>query len=745
MKLKNIFKILFLINLLALFGVMFIIDQYQRATNKLEYAYKLQHKSLVLADELRQSSDDLTRMARTYVVTGKKMFEEQFQTVLDIRNGVKQRPENYNRIFWDFLTLDGNKVELNGGKKSLRTMMKEAGFSAKELDLLFQSAKESDDLTKLETKAMNAVKGIFQDENGSYTHYGRPDLQFATEIMHSDEYHRAKIAIMKPLDEFYQSFEKRTKQNVQIAHDKVKLLEQLVTFAIVGLIFLVVLSFYILLSRIVYPLESLTFSMVELSRNNMDINLPYRKLNDEVGAMIQTVKIFKENALRLIQKEEKLQVAIKEARAANNSKSVFLANMSHELRSPLNAILGFSTLLKKSKNINESEKEYLDLIDSSGKHLLTIINEILELSKIEVGKIKIVNNDFNFYAILKDINLMFKQRCENKGLKLQFNMDENLPKYIYLDEKRLKQILINLIGNALKFTEIGSITINVKTEKSILFFEVIDTGIGIKKENKNKIFKPFEQLESNNMTAKGTGLGLSITKELITLMGGEIKLKSTEGFGSAFTFYVPYKKAKNESIKIETIDKNIDFKGFFNVIVADDMKQNRKYLVELLKTYNINSFEASDGIETLQLIKTNKIDIVFLDLLMPNMNGYEVLEYVKNDTNFQNIPIVVVSANVFDEDKQKVFSLGANEFIPKPIDEQLIIDVCNRFLKSEELIDKKDILLDESFLLELKKLAQNLESDKIKALLEKGSIDMKLKKEIIDAIDNFDFEKIIKL
>ena len=745
MKLKNIFKILFLINLLALFGVVFIIDQYQKSTNKLEDAYKLQYKSLVLADELRQSSDDLTRMARTYVVTGKKMFEEQFQMVLDIRNGMEDRPKNYNRIFWDFLTLQGSESILDGEKKPLRDMMKEAGFSKKELDLLFKSAKESDDLTKLETKAMNAVKGIFQDKNGLYTMYSRPDLRLATQIMHSDEYHKAKIAIMKPLDEFYKSFEKRTKDNVQIAHEKVKLLEQLVTFAIFGLIFLVVLSFYILLSRIVYPLESITFSMVELSKNNMDISLPYRKLNDEVGAMIETVKIFKDNALRLIQKEEKLQLAIKEARAANNSKSVFLANMSHELRSPLNAILGFSTLLKKSNNLNKSEKEYVYMIDSSGKHLLTIINEILELSKIEVGKVEIINNDFDLHSILQDINLMFKQRCENKEIDFHFWIDEKIPQYIYLDEKRLKQILINLIGNALKFTQQGSIDISVKSKKNILMFEVKDTGVGIKKENLKKIFKPFEQLESNKMTARGTGLGLSITKELIELMGGEIRVESEVSSGSVFTFYVPFKKAKNDISLHKTNHKSIDLKGDYRVLVADDMEQNRIYLVELLKSYGIKSYEAKDGLETLEILKKNKIDMLFLDLLMPNMNGYEVHKKVNCDVFLKDIPIVVVSANVFDEDKQKAFELGACEFITKPIDENHVLDVCNRFLQDKNTKKHNITQLETKFLLELKELAKNLDGEKIIQLLHKNNMDEKLKHEIIEAIENFDFEKILKI
>ena len=252
MKLKQLFILLFLINIVALTFVVMVISEYQNATKLLEAAYKKQHRSLILADELRQSSDDLTRMARTYVITGNKQYKEQFQTVLDIRNGIQPRPKIYNHIYWDFLTLKDSKPILDGKKIPLKELMRQAGFPETELALLYESQKESDELTHLETKAMNAVEGKFQDKNGEYTIKDKPNFDLAREIMHSDQYHKAKIAIMKPLDKFYQAFEKRTQTQVNEAHEKVKNLESSVAVAVFLLIMLVLFSFFILLSRIVY-------------------------------------------------------------------------------------------------------------------------------------------------------------------------------------------------------------------------------------------------------------------------------------------------------------------------------------------------------------------------------------------------------------------------------------------------------------------------------------------------------------
>ena len=378
MNLKKLFMFLFILNTVSFIFVAVVVNKYQKATLKLENAYQMQYNSLLLVQELRQSSDDLTRMARTYVITGNPMFEKQFNTVLDIRNGVSPRPVRYKGIFWDFYTLDDKKLILEGEKVSLRELMKRANFSKEELTLLIESQKESDALTSLELIAMNAVKGIFKDEKGQFTIKDKPDFKLARELMHSDEYHEAKIRIMQPLDKFYKALELRTKKAVDESQEEVKELEFYVNVIVLFSVIIFLLSSFIILFRIVYPIDLLRILMLKLSSNDMDVDLDKSTYQDEVGDMIGAVKIFKDNTQKLIASQKELKLAIEDAQSANKSKSIFLARMSHELRTPLNAILGFSNLLSKSKNINTSEKDNLQTVKKSANYLLNIINEILE-------------------------------------------------------------------------------------------------------------------------------------------------------------------------------------------------------------------------------------------------------------------------------------------------------------------------------------------------------------------------------
>lgn len=743
MKLKQLFILLLLINIFALIFVVMTISEYQKATKQLEFAYKQQHRSLVLADELRQSSDDLTRMARTYVITGKVRFKKQFQKVLDIRNGVLPRPKNYNHIYWDFKTLDdeGKEKFEDGEKISLRELMKQAGFPDTELQLLYQSAKESDDLTSLETKAMNAVMGIFQDDDGKYTVFGRPDLKYAGNIMHSDEYHEAKIAIMKPLDKFYIAFEKRTQEKVNIAHARVKQLANAVAIAIIVLILLVLLSFFIILTRIMYPLESLKNAMLRLSKNDMDTKMPEHLNDDEVGDMIGSVEIFKQNALQLIHNEESLKQAIKEANIANHSKSVFLANMSHELRTPLNAILGFTKLLEKSENINIQEKDNLKTIKNSGNHLLTIINEILEFSKLEAGKIKIENSDFNLFKTINEIKEMFDIRFQKKNLEFNILIEDNVPEYINGDELRIRQIIINILGNSLKFTKVGSVILRIYLKDNQIYFSIKDSGIGIEESELKHIFKPFEQSKEQKHSKQGTGLGLSISKELSKLMKGNIKLKSKIGEGSEFIFYIKYIRSNTIEDIIESednIDDNIKYENK-TVLVVDDIEENRLLLVQLLQQYNIKTIEAKDGSEVMEILD-DTIDLIFMDISMPIMDGYETTSLIRENKLYSLTPIVMVSANIFKEDEEKAYEAGANGFLQKPIDEDKLVEFLTRYLYFECMKTQK---IDNELKNKIIDYAKGLDSISIENILQNNTIDEETKSVILAYLDDYDFNGII--
>jgi PAS domain S-box-containing protein len=871
MKLKQLFILLLIANSIALFSVVFILSAYQDAIKELENAYKMQHRSLILADELRQSSDDLTRMARTHVITGNDMFKEQFHTVLDIRNGVKPRPKYYNRIYWDFYTLDDAKPILDGKTVALRTLMKEAGFPDEELELLYKSQQESDDLTYLETKAMNAIKGIFQDKDGNYTIKREPDFALARQIMHGEQYHKAKIAIMKPLNEFYKAFETRTQKKVNEAHETVKRMESYLSISVLFLILLFIFSFiFVILYRIIHPIQTLNKGMLSLAKNNMDITLPPKVFMDEVSDMIGAVEVFKQNAIELMasqqqnkrlldlagegifgldakgkfifvnptaskllgynsneligksinttigkhlfqkgsqqkqrlmleakeeqsfiskdgrkfpidyvstpiynnetsllegsvvvfsditkrkQYEDRLKKATIEAQNANRSKSLFLTNMSHELRTPLNAILGFASLLKKSENITKLEKENLQTIHNSGKHLLSIINEILEFAKIEAGKITINNQESNFLEVLEEIESMFEERCREKGLDFSFNISQNVPKYVRCDEKRVKQIFINILGNALKFTQKGSIHAYIDYKNSQLEVKIKDTGIGMSKEEQELIFKPFEQLSSSKEKFEGTGLGLAITKELVEKMSGTIKVQSDKNIGSTFEFNITLEKLdsikETKSIENTNLKKVEGLKENIKILVADDTKVNRDLLIQILNTYNLKTYEAKDGLEVLQICKEETFDLIFMDILMPNLNGLDTIKKLKEDNLYKDIPIVAISANVFEDDKQKAYQAGAKMFITKPFEEKQIISALEKFLNLkflfEEKNEKEEFRLDKNISQKIKQAATQLDAQTILNILNEEKTNSYTTEHIKQLLREYRFDEIENL
>ncbi|MDD2894656.1 MAG: ATP-binding protein [Aliarcobacter sp.] len=761
MKLKKLFMLLFILNTVSFISVAVVINKYQKATIKLDDAYNMQYKSLILADELRQSSDDLTRMARTYVITGDPLFEEQYKTVLAIRNGEIPRPKRYNGIFWDFLTLkDNNKPLLDGEKIPLRELMIQANFPESELNLLFTSQNESDDLTNLEHKAMNAIKGKFQDKDGNYTITGEPDFAMARELMHSSAYHLAKIRIMEPLDRFYKAFENRTKQKVIEAKQSLKEQEFTVNVIVLLSIILFLMSFFIILFRIIYPIDFLRKVMLKLSQNNMDIELEKNKFDDEMGDMIGAVEIFKENTEKLISGEQQLKLAIEDAKNANKAKSIFLARMSHELRTPLNAILGFANILKKSMNATTQEKDNLNIIKKSGEHLLNIINEILELSKIEAGKIEIYPKNFDFFELIKEIEDSFAFRCEGKNLKFNINLANNLPKFIKADEQRLRQILINLLGNSLKFTNEGKISLYIYALNNKLFFEVKDTGIGIDIKNQEKIFKPFEQVKLDNYSQQGTGLGLAITKELITLMGGTIYLKSKINKGSEFYFSINYEKANLEELEIKSQEKEIigikKSQDEKTILVVDDIKENRDLIVQILGFYGFKTREANSGLVALEIFdnENEKIDLIFMDILMEEMNGLETMEIIRKKEINSDIPIIALSANVFEEDKKEAINAGANDFLPKPVEEKDILLILKKYLNIEFEYEEKEEKIDLSK--ELKNLPKEffeklneqvllMNNEQILSLIKEYNLSNNLQNHIENLISEFKYQELMDL
>jgi signal transduction histidine kinase/CheY-like chemotaxis protein len=370
-------------------------------------------------------------------------------------------------------------------------------------------------------------------------------------------------------------------------------------------------------------------------------------------------------------------------------KEQFLANMSHEIRTPINAVVGFANLLQKTP-LQENQKQFVDLIQNSGESLLSVVNDILDISKIEAGMMRITRNPFNVHEICTSIEMMFYHKMNEKKLSFHFEYDEQIPGTIIGDAERLKQVLINLINNAVKFTHDGEVTLLVqlveKTEKEAkLRFTVKDTGIGISEQKLSTIFERFEQADiGTSRQYGGTGLGLSIVEQIINLQGGDIAVKSNVGKGTIFTVTLAYEYITEPGVLSTPIAENNMMNDQFNgckILVAEDNKTNQVLVKFILQQWNLQFEFAENGYQVLELLKKNKYNLVLMDIQMPVMDGYEAASKLREELNI-TIPVIAMTAHVLPTEKQKCIDAGMNDYISKPIIEENLLQMLKKYLGS---------------------------------------------------------------
>jgi PAS domain S-box-containing protein len=499
----------------------------------------------------------------------------------------------------------------------------------------------------------------------------------------------------------------------------------------------------------------------------------------------------------LKQTEVELAAAKEAAEAANKAKSLFLANMSHELRTPLNAILGFTQVMSCDKSLSAQHQQELKIINRAGSHLLELINDILEMSKIEAGKLLFNESSFDLIVMLHTLKDLLQLKAQSKGLQLIFDPDKNLPQFVRSDEGKLRQVLINILGNAIKFTEEGGVTLRVRMGKGAsdrernnqssipnpkskiqnpkfpIIFEISDTGPGIAIEEMSKLFESFAQTETGWKSKQGTGLGLPISRKFVQMMGGDIAVSSAVGRGTTFTFDIQVKLADATEIQVLLPQRKIlhlaPNQPQYRILAVDDRAESRLLLAHILSSIGYQVREAENGKEAVEVWESWQPHLILMDMRMPVMDGYEATKQIKSHLQGEQLVIIALTASAFEEERSEILSAGCDDFMRKPFQKDQLLEKIGQYLgvlyiyeeessplkagnpNTETILPPADLSghiaqMSPEWVEEVNQAAWSGSDDIVLNLLERIPPEhAPLAEALAELANNFEFDKIIKL
>jgi PAS domain S-box-containing protein len=827
---------------------------YVKSEKEIDKANELRISGLKLGQQLRQSSDDLSQMARAYVATGNPIFKKYHQEIIDVRSGVKPRPEGYFDAYWDMVLANDPVAQLTGKKTpSLLDLMREAGFSKEEMELYSEAESKSNFLAKVENESfeLSQISGLASESS----------RWRALQMQYDSKYLRTKAEIMRPINKAQALVDKRTSERVSNAKSKATAFRLLIGIVILGLIFTLwrnhletnrqnrdrnqaesalrdseaglnaiietALDAVIRMNELGYitgwntraeevfgwsksealgrKLDSLIIPVrfrnahlrglahflstgeKKVLNNRIEVSALHRSGSEfpvelsitqfmleggvQFAAFIEDITERKRNK-EILEKQninlealvEKRTLELSEAKniaeSANRAKSIFLANMSHELRTPLNSILGFSHLLERDPYQSDLSRKRLATINRAGQHLLALINEVLEISRIEAGRVVISLTPFNFLEFLVGIEELIQVRANAKGLNFNVMQITKLPNYVEGDENHLKQVLLNLLGNAIKYTETGGVTLNISYNDGQMNFKVSDTGPGISVEEQERIFQPFYQTSNGIAKGEGAGLGLAISREYTELMNGKLMVQSKMGQGTAFTVIVPMLECEAPNrprTAIKRVMALMDRQLEIRVLQVDDKEDNCELVQQLLESVGFQVRIAFNGEQSVKVYQDWKPHLILMDMRMPVMNGFEATRRIRALEGGAKVIIVALTASVFEEDRREILAAGCNDILKKPLDADQLFAVMGDLLglhyqyaeSAEKLETISPMELDLSDLpieivLELQVASARLDLKLLRNIVARiGNQDSQLGLELSRLVSEFQFGKIV--